>query len=91
MVPIPIAMHELKSDLSATIARVRAGEVFELTLHGRPVARVVGVPAPAPPGFARLVASGAAAWSGGKPRLRPPLVLAGPGKRVSEMVIEDRR
>jgi hypothetical protein len=54
------------------------------------VARVVGVPAPAPPGVARLVAGRAAAWSGGKPQLRPPLVLAAQGKRVSEMVVEDR-
>ena len=88
-----VAMHELKAGLSRYVARARAGEVIEITSHDTPVARIVGIP-PAtsvvPSGIARLLASGAAAWSGGKPNFRLPLKLTEGGKSVSEMVVEDR-
>lgn len=88
-----IAMHELKAGLSRYVARARAGEVIEITSHDTPVARIVGIPSATsvvPSGIARLLASGAAQWSGGKPNFRPPLKLSEGGKSVSEMVVEDR-
>ena len=85
-----VAMHEFKAGLSRYVARAQAGEVFELTSHDKPVARLVGIPARLEPGLARLMASGAVHWSGGKPGCHPPVTLTPGGKSVSEMVIEDR-
>lgn len=88
-----VAMHELKTGLSRYVAQARAGEVIEITSHDKPVARIVGMPAAAPggpSGIERLVASGAAQWSGGKPKTFEPVRLQSHGKTLSEMVIEDR-
>ena len=62
-----VAIRELKASLSRVLARARAGEVIEVTSHDRPIARIVGIPDEAADGLRRLVASGAAAWAGGKP------------------------
>lgn len=84
-----VAVHELKAGLSRYLARARAGQTIEVTSHDKPVARIVGVSAEAPPGIARLVAQGAAQWAGGKPNFRPVRVRS-PGKALSEIVLEDR-
>jgi prevent-host-death family protein len=85
-----IAMHQLKAGLSRYIAQARAGEVIEVTSHDKPVARIVGIPAADPTGVARLLASGAAQWRGGRPALHPAVKLVSSGKPLSEMVLEDR-
>ena len=85
-----IAMHELKAALSATVARAAAGEVIEVTSHGKPVVRLVAVPAARSPGLASLVAVGAVSWSGGKPDFAPPVVLPAHTQSLADMVIEDR-
>jgi prevent-host-death family protein len=84
------AIRELKSGLSRYVARARAGEVIEITSHDKPVARLVGVPAAGPAGVSRLLARGAATWSGGKPALHAPAVLSSGGKSVSDILLEDR-
>lgn len=85
-----VAMHELKAGLSRYIAEARSGVVIEITSHDKPVARIVGIPAAARGGVERLLASGAAQWSGGKPKAFEPVRLPSHGKLLSEMVIEDR-
>jgi len=85
-----VAIHELKAHLSRCIAQARAGEVIVITSHNRPVARLTGVPAPAPSGLQAMIASGAATWSGRKPVLSAPVRLAPGGRSLSDMVIEDR-
>ena len=85
-----IAMHELKAALSATVARAAAGEVIEVTSHGKPVARLVAATAANSQGLGGLVAEGAARWSGGKPDFAPPVVLPEHTKTLSDMVLEDR-
>jgi prevent-host-death family protein len=85
-----IAMHVLKAGLSRFVARARAGEVIEVTSHDKPVVRIVGIPAAGPPGITRLMASGAAQWSGGKPKFRSAVKLGKGTKALSEMVLEDR-
>ena len=88
--PARIPMRELKAGLSRYVAAARAGGVFEVTLHDKPVARIVGIPAFSSSGITRLIASGAAQWRGGKPSLRPAIKLAAEGTALSEMVLEDR-
>jgi len=85
-----IAMHELKSGLSRYVARARAGEVIEITSHDKPVARMVGIPHVGNSGVNRLLAQGAAQWSGGKPSLKSAVSIAPRGKTLSDMVLEDR-
>lgn len=84
-----VSVRDLKAHLSEYLGRARAGEPLEVTSHRRVVARIVGVPGEAGDGVARLIASGAATWGGGKPtgaRLR----LASGGTPVSQLVLEDR-
>lgn len=85
-----IAMRELKTGLSRCIAQARAGTVIEVTSHDKPVARIVGIPPAGSSGVARLLARGAAQWSGGKPELHPAVPLTPGGRPMSELVSEDR-
>jgi prevent-host-death family protein len=41
-------VHDAKSNLSALLARVEAGEVITIARHGRPVARLAAIEAPRP-------------------------------------------
>jgi prevent-host-death family protein len=86
-----ITLSELKSGLSRWVARARAGEVIGITSHGKPVARLVGVPAAGPAGALRLLARGAATWDGGKPALHPPVVLSEGGTSLCDIVQQDRQ
>jgi prevent-host-death family protein len=85
-----IAMRELKAGLSRYVAQARAGVVIEITSHDKPVARLIGIPATDKLGVTRLLARGAARWSGGKPVLGPAVKLRAGGKSLSEIVLEDR-
>ncbi len=86
-----VAVKELKSGLSRILARAQAGEVFEVTCHNRPVARIVGVPSFADERWNRLIADGTISWNGGKPRIDTPLQLAANNNTpVSGIVMEDR-
>lgn len=51
-----IGVRELRQHASRWLRRVQAGESFEITDRGRPVARIV--PAPAATGYAALLAEG---------------------------------
>jgi len=85
-----LAIRELKAGLSRALAQARAGEVIEVTSHNRPIARIVGIPDGAEGGLRRLVASGAAAWTGSKPAFQAPLTLRPTGTPLSQLVLEDR-
>lgn len=83
-------MHLLKAGLSRCLARARAGQVIEVTLHGKPVVRLIGIPQSNSAGLGRLLAKGAARWGGGKPALHAAVGLEGGGTSLSEMVRGDR-
>lgn len=85
-----VAIHELKAHLSRCVAQASAGELIVITSHNKPVARLTGVPAGAPPGLKAMIASGAATWSGRKPEFSAPVRLTPGGGSLSDMVIEDR-
>lgn len=84
------SMRELKAGLSRYIALARAGQVIEVSLRGKPVARIVGIPPAGVSGIDRLLATGAAQWTGGRPVLTPTVRLTRGGKSLSAMVLEDR-
>jgi len=85
-----VAVRELKARLSQILARAQAGEVIEVTSHKKTIARIVGVPVGLDSDFRRLIGRGDLAWTGGKPRLKPPLALVPQGVPVSHLVLEDR-
>lgn len=85
-----ITMQELKAALSATVARAAAGEVIEVTSHGKPLARLIPMPARHPAGLAGLIADGAISWNGGKPDFAPPIALPAHARSLADTVIEDR-
>jgi len=84
-----VSIRELKAHLSKYISQAQAGQGFEITSHRKVVARVIGVPTASDSGVARLLACGAATWTGGKPA-GASLRLSAKGTPVSQMVMEDR-
>jgi antitoxin (DNA-binding transcriptional repressor) of toxin-antitoxin stability system len=84
-----VSIRDFKAHLSRYLAEARAGAAIDLTAHRKVVARVVGVPPAETEGVARLLASGAGQWSGGKPA-GAEIRLTAAGRGVSEMVLEDR-
>jgi prevent-host-death family protein len=85
-----IAVRELKASLSSVLSRAQQGEIIVVTSHNKPIARIIGIAAPAEPGLRRLIAGGAVSWSGGKPRHRVPVQMTKRGTSVSQMVVDDR-
>lgn len=87
-----VGVRELKAHASALLQRVHRGEVIEVTVRGRTVARLIPVTEKPDP-MAKLraaVAAGLVSWSGGKPKgVRRGAPVRGPS--VSDAVIEDRR
>ncbi len=89
MPPLRLQVRDFKARLSHYLRRARAGQTIEITSHRKVIARVTGVPSTESEGIARLVASGAAQWGGGKPR-GAEIRLTDVGARVSDMVLQDR-
>jgi len=85
-----VAIRELKSKLSRVLALAQGGEAIEVTSHGKPVARIVGIPPLTHEGLRSMMARGTLSWNGGKPNLAPPLALSPDGMPVSEVALEDR-
>ncbi len=84
-----VPVREFKAHLSRYLTQAGAGQALEITRHGKVVARVVGVPPTATEGLARLLASGAGRWAGGKPA-GADVRLSDAGRPVSTLVLEDR-
>jgi len=84
-----VSIHEFKSHLSRYVGQAQSGEAIDLTYHRKVVARITGVPTTNQQGIARLLASGAASWQGGKPA-GANICLNPHGTAVSAMVMDDR-
>jgi len=83
-----IGIRALRENLSKAIRRVRAGETLEVTDHGRPVARIVPIVAPAR-SLEQLVAEGVLLPPLAPGPLLPPLVL--PSHMTGEEAIDRLR
>ncbi|MGH8583731.1 MAG: type II toxin-antitoxin system Phd/YefM family antitoxin [Gammaproteobacteria bacterium] len=84
-----VSIREFKTHLSRYLTQARAGQAVEITSHRKVVARVIGVPPEATEGLARLMASGAGQWSGGKPA-GAEVRLSDTGRPVSALVLDGR-
>lgn len=87
-----VGIRELKTHLSRHLKRVCLGARLVVTEHGRAIATISPVEAPADVRWAnQLVAEGRAHWNGGKPTGgRNPVNLFGRWS-ASSVVLEDRR
>jgi len=89
-----VSVRELKTHLSAWLARAQAGEVVEVTSHRKPIARITAVQQPAglspPHPLQKAIDAGVISWSGKKPVLPPPVKLNDDGPLISDIVIEGR-
>ena len=81
-------MRELRQNASKWLARVAAGESFEVTDRGRPVALLV--PAPGATGVEALVATGRMTLPSGPLDLGPPLAPA-PGVPLPSEILAELR
>lgn len=88
-----VSVRDLKTHLSTWLARAQAGEVVEVTSHRKPIARITAVKSPeqgsADP-LQAAIEAGVVSWNGQKPVFPAPIKLKGQGKRISDIVIEDR-
>lgn len=88
-----VSVRDLKTHLSAWLARAQAGEVVEITSHRKPIARITAVKqadgASTNP-LQKAIEAGLVSWSGQKPVFPPPVKLRGGGRLISDIVIEDR-
>jgi prevent-host-death family protein len=83
-----VTITELKAHLAEYLRRVQDGERFHVTVRGKEVADIV----PADLERAalwRMVESGQAHWSGGKPTIPRDLPI-NIGRQLSDIVLEDR-
>lgn len=85
-----VGVRELKNQLSKHLKRVRQGQRIVVTEHGRAIATIEPVEAPAVPEWAKaMIREGRARWSGGKP-LGARTPRAARNARLAEAVFEDR-
>ncbi|MGO2050222.1 MAG: type II toxin-antitoxin system Phd/YefM family antitoxin [Microbacterium sp.] len=86
-----VGVRELRDGLSRYLTDVRNGEEVIVTDHGKPVAKLVPINQESP--LERLVAEGVVTRPADRIRRSrvPESIDAGPGVRLSELVIEMRR
>jgi prevent-host-death family protein len=85
---LAVGIRDLKSRLSAYIARVKAGERIIVTERGKPVAELIPI-SPERRALEAMVEQGKLHWSGGKPAGLQGVAVE--GESVADAVIEDRR
>jgi prevent-host-death family protein len=84
---VAVGLKELKTHLSAYVAKAKSGEHVVITERGEQVAELVPL-SPERQAMLKLVAEGKAVWNGGKPE--DFLKIHIKGKPISETVLEDR-
>ena len=82
-------IRQLKANLSAFIKKAAAGEAVTVSVHHRPVARIVPFKIGAP--RSRLKDLAGVRWNGGKPTGLPKGETLRKGVSLSAWVNEDRR
>jgi len=86
-----LGVRELKARLSHHLRRAQRGTRVTITDRGRAIAVLSPIETSPKLDWAhKMVASGQATWSGGKPKGLSPRIPSR-GKLASQMIIEDRR
>lgn len=91
------SVAQLKANLSAYLAKARAGTIIEVTAHRKVIALVVGAGSNEstglPPGLARMAGEGKLRPGNGMPLtlgLPAAVSLAGAGPTLSDLVLQER-
>lgn len=82
-------IRELKAHLSQYIRRAAAGEAVTVSIHNRPVARII--PIKASPEIGDLAKMPGISWNGGKPKGLPQAEIMRKGVLLSRWISQDRR
>ena len=90
MLSTETGIRELKSNLSAYLRKVKAGETVVITEHGKPIGRIVPITEPAEERIQYLAQAGLVAWNGNKLSLSAPVARAQGGHTVADLLLEDR-
>jgi prevent-host-death family protein len=88
--PARVGVRELRQNLSVYLRRVEAGESFEVTERGRPVARLTPEPPATMSVLDRLIAEGRATPATMSIKDLPPPLKLGPGPTVTEILLQMR-
>lgn len=83
------SIRQLKANLSAYIQKAAAGETVTVSVHDRPVARIVPFRVGTP--LSKLTALAGARWNGRKPAGLPRGETLRKGISLAAWVNEDRR
>ena len=87
-----VGIRDVKKSLSRYLRKVKMGETVTITERGVPVARLSPIHGTIPDEAYEMVNEGLASWKGSRPgRVMPVPRKASNGKKLAEMVSEDRR
>ncbi len=90
MSQLTVGIRELKERLSGYIRQVEAGATVTITVHGKPVGRIVPLGQPLEDRIREAIQAGWVAWSGHKLVPRAPIARPIGRKMVADLVVEDR-
>ena len=85
-----VGVRELRQNASELLDRVQAGESFEITNHGRPVARLVGIGTRGTASYAELVGQGLLQPGRGDPLAVIPVQRPAGSPSTSALLAQDR-
>ena len=93
-----VGVRELKDRLSYYLRSVRQGQIVEVTVRGKPVARLVpanprgetSVPENVEQRMWELVAEGFLTWNGERFQMPEPAAVNRGPRPLSDLVVEDR-
>lgn len=86
-----VGIRNIKNFLSHYIGKVKNGKIIEITDRGKPVAKLVPVDTKFPSEIIEILDKKFAVWDGGKPKGSLILHSLEEGRRISDIVSEDRR
>lgn len=90
MQTVEAGIRELKSQLSAYLRQVKAGERIVITERGRPIGRLVPIAQTVEEQLERLSQVGLIAWNGQRLEPLQPLAQVQGARTVADLVLEDR-
>ncbi len=90
MSQLTVGVRKLKEQLSDYIRQVEAGATVIITVHSKPVGRIVPIGQSLEGRIQEAIQAGWVTWSGRKLAPRAPIARATGSKMVADLLLEDR-
>jgi len=90
MKPKTVGMLDLRKHLSRYLEKVKAGEVIEITEHGKPVGRIIPAGQNLEDRIQVMQKAGLLRWNGRKPRPVKPVAALEGGRSIAQLIVENR-